>query len=379
MSPLAACAPPSGSPLAAPLHARPATCTARLLPALLLVTLVVRRPALPACCFAGSTPPCSARYGFSPCPHWLTRDAATRLAIRNHLPLAECTHFEQHKTAKALDHFLALDPTELIVDLLEQHPSGLLLLVESAAAARARVAGVVEVAAGVEVGAAVEVVEVVEVVAVVGVVAGVGALMAAVVAAVGVAVVAAAGVVAVRVELFRGEVLAVASSSSSSVGARPLHPSSLVSGFLSVGHLGVVLAAQFGDEAERLRWAELLGSGVAIFDLDYDAILAAMYALSVSAEGDRYLCVLPDPGLDAAALGASESALPGTAPAAALHTFTLDSGATCCFFCDSTTLTPLSALVLLKLAYPSWGAVLARSSTVLPCPADLGSSSEKRM
>ncbi|CAI7886777.1 unnamed protein product [Closterium sp. NIES-53] len=126
---------------------------------------------------------------------WLTRDAAARLAIRNHLPLAKCAHFGQHKTTKALydavvarysspattalgrlllpylllelsafatvedpvthlrtsdarycaplpveyitlyfiitrlpdslravrDHFLALDPTYLTVDLLEQH------------------------------------------------------------------------------------------------------------------------------------------------------------------------------------------------------------------------------------------------------------------
>ncbi|CAI7749099.1 unnamed protein product [Closterium sp. NIES-54] len=33
---------------------------------------------------------------------WLSRDAATRLAIRNHLPLAECAHFGQHRTAQAL-------------------------------------------------------------------------------------------------------------------------------------------------------------------------------------------------------------------------------------------------------------------------------------
>ncbi|CAI7741790.1 unnamed protein product [Closterium sp. NIES-53] len=32
---------------------------------------------------------------------WLTRDAAARLAIRNHLPLAECAHFGQHRTAQA--------------------------------------------------------------------------------------------------------------------------------------------------------------------------------------------------------------------------------------------------------------------------------------
>ncbi|CAI5465213.1 unnamed protein product [Closterium sp. Yama58-4] len=33
---------------------------------------------------------------------WLTRDAAARLAIRNHLPVAECEHFDQAKTAKTL-------------------------------------------------------------------------------------------------------------------------------------------------------------------------------------------------------------------------------------------------------------------------------------
>ncbi|CAI7801470.1 unnamed protein product [Closterium sp. NIES-54] len=224
---------------------------------------------------------------------------------------------------------------------------------------------------GVVVGAAVEVVEAVEVVTVVRVVAGVGALVAAVVAAVGVAVVAAVGVVAVGLELLRREVLAVARGSSSSVGERPRRPSSFVSGFLSVGHLG---RAEFGDEAEHPRWAELLRSGVAIFDLDYDAILAALYALSVSAEGDCYLCVPPDPGIEAAALGASECALSCTAPAEALHTFTLDSGASHRFFRDSTTLPPLSAPVPVRLADPSGGPVLARSSTVLPCPAVLSGS-----
>ncbi|CAI7796836.1 unnamed protein product [Closterium sp. NIES-53] len=33
---------------------------------------------------------------------WLTRDAAARLTIRNHLPLAKCAHFGQHRTAHAL-------------------------------------------------------------------------------------------------------------------------------------------------------------------------------------------------------------------------------------------------------------------------------------
>ncbi|CAI7927042.1 unnamed protein product, partial [Closterium sp. NIES-54] len=86
-------------------------------------------------------------------------------------------------------------------------------------------------------------------------------------------------------------------------------------------------------------------------------------------EGDCYRCVPPGPGIAAAALGASESGtLPGTAPAQALHTFTLDSGASRCFFCDSTTLTPIPVLVPVRLADPSGGPVIDRSSTVLPCP-----------
>ncbi|CAI7854795.1 unnamed protein product [Closterium sp. NIES-53] len=425
---------------------------------------------------------------------WLTRDAAARLAIRNHLPLAECAHFGQHKTAKALydvvvarysspataalgrlllpylfpevsafatiedlvtylrtsdaryraalpadfldrnpppmyitlyfivtrlpdslravrDHFLALDPTNLTVDLLKQH----LLVVETSVVAIGAARGTprtpffqgcspsplapsyastsasgkrrssnckggrrVEVAAGVVVGAAVEVVEVV---AAVGVVARVGALVPAMVAAVGVAVVAAVGVVLVRVELFRGEVLAVASGSSNCwmhvilsachpnvlPSARAIHaciqqrrsktpsPQQLREWFAQreasrgsvscpyvirtgdracrtcgkphtlhrcSSRLDDAWRAEFGDEAEHPRWAELL----------------------------------------------SESTLPGTAPAEALHTFTLDSGASCCFFRDSTTLTPLSAPVPVRLVDPSGGPVLARSSTVLPCP-----------
>ncbi|CAI7906482.1 unnamed protein product [Closterium sp. NIES-54] len=107
-----------------------------------------------------------------------------------------------------------------------------------------------------------------------------------------------------------------------------------------------------------------------------------MYALADSAEGDCYLRVPPDPGIAAAALGASASAAPstrasaapsagafalsGTAPTESLHTFTLDSGALRSFFRDSTTLTPLSRPVAVSLADPSGGPVLAHSSTVLP-------------
>ncbi|CAI7822942.1 unnamed protein product [Closterium sp. NIES-54] len=126
--------------------------------------------------------------------------------------------------------------------------------------------------------------------------------------------------------------------------------------------------AEFGDEAERPRWAELFRSGVYIFALAFDAILAAMYAFPVSAEGDCYLCVPPNLGKEAAAQGATESALLGTVLVETLHTFTLDSSASSHFFRESTTLTPLSAPVPVKLADPSGGPVLACSSTVLPCP-----------
>ncbi|CAI7923793.1 unnamed protein product [Closterium sp. NIES-53] len=245
--------------------------------------------------------------------------------------------------------------------------SGLrLLLVGGAAPTRARRARVVEGT----VGAAVEAVEEAEGVAVeVGVVAGVGASVAAVgvveaaaeaVEAAAAVVEVATAVVLVEVEPRSVEALVVASTSSSRVPVRPRRPSSF---------------------------------NVAIFDLDFNAILAAMYAVTDAVEGDCYLCIPPDSGIEAAALGASastapgtsesaapgtsesaapgagESALSGTAPIEALHTFTLDSGASRSFFRDSTTLTPLCRPVAVSLADPSGGPVLAHSSTVLPCPA----------
>ncbi|CAI7911338.1 unnamed protein product [Closterium sp. NIES-54] len=215
------------------------------------------------------------------------------------------------------DHFLALDPTALTVDLLEQH----LLAAETS---------VVTVGGG------------------------------------------------QRQQQQRCEWFAQRGASGGSVGCpyviRTGDRARQTCGKLNTQHCGFsrlndAWRTDFGDEAERLRWAELLRSGVVIFDLDYDAILAAMYALSVSAEGDCYLCVPPDLGIEAAVLGASESVLPDTSLAEALHTFTLDSIASRCFFCDSTTLTPLSAPIPVRIADPSRGPVVARSSTVLPCPA----------
>ncbi|CAI7921910.1 unnamed protein product, partial [Closterium sp. NIES-54] len=111
--------------------------------------------------------------------------------------------------------------------------------------------------------------------------------------------------------------------------------------------------AEFGDDVELPRWADLLKSRIAIFDLDFDAFLSAMYALSVSAEGDCYRCVPPDQGIAATDLGASESGtLPGTAPAEAFHTFTLDSGQVAAS-CSCRLLSHQTLLWLHRLGHPS--------------------------
>ncbi|CAI7860208.1 unnamed protein product [Closterium sp. NIES-53] len=125
--------------------------------------------------------------------------------------------------------------------------------------------------------------------------------------------------------------------------------------------------------------------GVDVYALDFVQINKAIYAMYVtelSDEGACYSCVPGDAGVAAAslgaikstaALGASESSVAGAseyvASAEALHTFTLDSGASRCFFHDCTTLTPLAAPVPVSLADPTGGPVVTRASTVLPCPA----------
>ncbi|CAI5981831.1 unnamed protein product [Closterium sp. NIES-64] len=328
------------------------------------------------------------------------------------------------------DHFLSVCPTTLTVDLLEKALQAAeksivavgasrgdprtpifegrsvrrLPLAGDAALAMARGARArVELAGAVEV--AVEAAEGVGVA--VGVVAGVEVSVAAVEAeaAEAAAVLAEAAVVAevekavveevavVGVALRTGAALVVVSASSSSsssvLGTFPPLSSS-VSGTRSVsvrcfGRLTDAWRQQFPEASEIPRWGELPRAGVAIFDLDFDAILAAMYAVTISDEGDCYRCFPPDPGIGTAALGAGEaaalgasasapsgageSALSGTTSASASLTFTLDSGASRSFLRDRTTLTPLGRPVAVSLADPSGGPVLSHFSTVLPCPA----------
>ncbi|CAI7859712.1 unnamed protein product [Closterium sp. NIES-54] len=63
---------------------------------------------------------------------------------------------------------------------------------------------------------------------------------------------------------------------------------------------------------------DLLLQNVPIFDLDFDAIFAAMYALADITGGDCYLRVPPNPGTVAAALGASVAAALDASASAAL-------------------------------------------------------------
>ncbi|CAI6012552.1 unnamed protein product [Closterium sp. NIES-65] len=346
---------------------------------------------------------------------WQTRDAHARFAIRNSLPVDEREHFGQHKTAQALytavvaryslpasaalglkDHFLARCPTELTIDLLEKEllaaETSIVILVLSrsvlrplrvgAAVARAEGAKEVEVTAGEAV---------VGVVAAVGVVAGLEGLVAAVgvvaaaageVAGAGAVVVAAVdaeaagavvdGVAAAKVVVV--EALAAARASS-----RLRRPRSFTCGRAHTtqrcfSRLDDAWRTQFPAATKLPRWADLMKKNIDIYALDFDAILTAMYVASTSGEGAQYLRVPPDPGIrtseatalcasasvalgagEATALGARESAPPGTESTEALHTFTLDSGASHCFFRDRTALEQLARPVAVSPADPSGG------------------------
>ncbi|CAI7839382.1 unnamed protein product [Closterium sp. NIES-53] len=338
---------------------------------------------------------------------WLTRDATARLAIRNHLPLAECAHFGQHRTAQALydtvvarysspattalgllllpylfpelsafatiedlvshlrtsvaryraaipaeDHFLSLDPTSLTVDLLVQH----LLVAETSAVAVGAARGTPRppffegcspypLAPSYASAAAADV----------SVAEDVGAASAS---------------VKRRSSKGKGGWGGGSGSggggggsgsggggssgggggggsgdgSGGSGGSGGGSGGSGGSGGGGIGgsRTGARCVGSGGGQRQQqqrrsltqspqqlrewfLRGASGGSCPISIFDLDFDAILSAMYALFVTTEGNCYRCMPHDPGIAAAALGASESGtLPGTGPAEALITFTLD-------------------------------------------------------
>ncbi|CAI7790386.1 unnamed protein product [Closterium sp. NIES-54] len=151
------------------------------------------------------------------------------------------------------------------------------------------------------------------------------------------------------------------------------------------GRLEDALVDEYGDELEVPNWLKLQGVGVDVYALDFvkiNAVIYAMHATDLSAEGACYSCVPCDASVNAAAPGTSESvaALGASASAVtcasesatfaeALHTFRRNSGTSRCFFRNCTTLTSLAAPVPVSLADPSGLPVVARASTVLPCPA----------
>ncbi|CAI7886151.1 unnamed protein product [Closterium sp. NIES-54] len=144
-------------------------------------------------------------------------------------------------------------------------------------------------------------------------------------------------------------------------------------------HLEDAWCTEYGDEQEILNWLGLLARGVDVFALDFVQINKGNYVVYVdatSAEGAYYSCVPCAAGDEAVALGASESAaalgasesifIEFAAPAEALQTFTLNSGASHCFFCDCTT--PGSSLYTMTTASAqvSASSEVAASSQVSP-------------
>ncbi|CAI7741406.1 unnamed protein product [Closterium sp. NIES-53] len=99
----------------------------------------------------------------------------------------------------------------------------------------------------------------------------------------------------------------------------------------------------------------------------------AVYSITHGSLGLRVPSLGPLPvasvGTCAFSVGACVVTSPTVTTAVALLSFTLDSGASQCFFRDHTTVTPLLAPVPLALADPTSGLAVARSSTTLPCPA----------
>ncbi|CAI7869402.1 unnamed protein product [Closterium sp. NIES-53] len=111
--------------------------------------------------------------------------------------------------------------------------------------------------------------------------------------------------------------------------------------------------------------AAALGASVSAAALGASESTAALGASeSAAALGASESAAAPDASASAVALGARASPATGPSLAEALHTFTLDSGASRCFFRDCTTLTTLAAPVPVSLADPTGGPVVARVSDV---------------
>ncbi|CAI7804543.1 unnamed protein product [Closterium sp. NIES-53] len=319
---------------------------------------------------------------------WLTRNAAARLAIRNHLPLAECAHFGQHRTTQTLYnavvaryslpaspalgrlllpylfpelsafatvedlvsylrtsdaryraaarteyHFLSLDPTVLTIDLLEQHLIAAKTSVVAVGASRGTqrtpffegcstspLAPSYASAAAVDVPSAVDV--------------GAASTSAKHRSGKGKGGRSGGG--------GSGQGSGGSGGGGGGSGGGGSSRSGDGSGGFGGGGGGSGGSGGSGGDGHGGGRTGARGGGSG-------GVQRQQQQLRSETQSPKQLRI------EAAALGASESVLPGTVPAEALHTFTLDAGASHCFFRDSTTLTPLSAAVPFRLADPSEG------------------------
>ncbi|CAI7812869.1 unnamed protein product [Closterium sp. NIES-53] len=108
--------------------------------------------------------------------------------------------------------------------------------------------------------------------------------------------------------------------------------------------------------------------------VDIFGIPHAMYAVVDSSASDSVYSSVVSLGaslaeVPVASVGTCVDTSPGATPEDASLSFTLDSGASHCFFRDCMTLTPLPTPVYVALANPTLGPVTARYTTTLPFPA----------
>ncbi|CAI7929681.1 unnamed protein product [Closterium sp. NIES-54] len=309
---------------------------------------------------------------------WLSHDADTHLAIRNHLPLAECAHFEragQHRHFEDLvshlcasharyhaavpvefldrdqppmfitlyfivtrlpdslrsvrDHFLSLDPTSLTVDLLKQH----LLAAEASAV-------VVGAARGTPGPPFFE-----------GCSPSPLAPSYASAAAADVSVAEDVGAASASVKRRSGKGKGGKGGGGGSGGVE-------VAAGVVVGAAVEVVAA--------VGLVEEVGALVAVVEAAVG--VAAVAAVGLVAVGLE-LGVLV---LEVASVSSSNVGARPRRPSSFVsgfyvgHLWVVARMSFAQFFCDSTTLTPLSTPVLVRMADPSGGPVVARSSNVLP-------------
>ncbi|CAI7843079.1 unnamed protein product [Closterium sp. NIES-54] len=284
--------------------------------------------------------------------------------------------------------------------LLPLHPRSQLLPLATKGARRAVRREEVVAVVGVVEGAAVEVVEgaVVEVVegAVVGGGGGVEGVVVAAAEGVGV-------VEEVEVEAVEEEVVGCPSSSSprssspsnsssstshsssgsSSSRASASRPSSSNGGRLDQGALSAAAAHPGGRRVDQFSTPSAstgcrLGRAETAYVADPTLRVTALRSLLTATAPSLAPPALPQTWPQwSALLGAVEvaSAVParvactGPTTQVASLSFTLDSGASNCFFRDHTDLTPLRTPMTVALADPSVGAVVALSTTTLPCLA----------